>query len=68
MFLIGCTMARWLLVARDRAQLHYHLGLTHQKLQDPTRAKIELEKAISINPKSDLTQRVRQAISENPVS
>ncbi|HUN60339.1 MAG TPA: tetratricopeptide repeat protein, partial [Candidatus Sulfotelmatobacter sp.] len=47
---------------------HYHLGLTYQKLQDPTRARIELEKAISIDPKSDLAQRARQAISENPVS
>jgi tetratricopeptide (TPR) repeat protein len=43
---------------------HYHLGLTYEKLQDHARAKAELEKAISIDPKSALAEEARRAISE----
>ena len=46
----------------------YHLGLTYQKLQDSARAKVELEKAISIDPKSPLAEQARQAIGEKPAS
>jgi tetratricopeptide (TPR) repeat protein len=46
----------------------YHLGLTYQKLQDPARAKIELEKAISIDPKSDVAAQARQAMNQNSAS
>src|SRR5215470_13507944 len=44
----------------------YHLGLTYQKLQDATRAKAELEKAIRIDPKSPVAEQARQAIGEKP--
>jgi tetratricopeptide (TPR) repeat protein len=40
---------------------HYHLGLTYQKLNESTRARSELQKAIDINPKSPLADRARQA-------
>jgi Tfp pilus assembly protein PilF len=42
----------------------YHLGRTYQKLLDKTRAKAELEKAISLDPKSPVADLARQAISE----
>ena len=46
----------------------YHLGMTYQAMDDSTRAKTELEKAISIDPSSDIANRARQAISQHPAS
>jgi cellulose synthase operon protein C len=43
---------------------HYHLGLTYQKLNESSRAKAELEKAIAINPTSRVGEQARQAISQ----
>ena len=43
----------------------YHPGLTNQKLQNPSRAKAELEKGDS---KSLVADQARQAIGQNPVS
>ncbi len=43
---------------------HYHLGLTYQKLKEPTRARAELQKAISIAPKSPIADLARQAESQ----
>ena len=48
----------------DRQTYHFHLGLTYQKLQDARRAKIELEKAISIDPNSPIADQARKAVSE----
>jgi tetratricopeptide (TPR) repeat protein len=42
----------------------YHLGLTYQKLNDPVKAKAELEKVISLNPASPLADQARQALSQ----
>jgi tetratricopeptide (TPR) repeat protein len=42
----------------------YHLGLTYQKLNDSSRAKVELEKAIALNPTSPLAEQARRALSE----
>jgi Tfp pilus assembly protein PilF len=42
----------------------YHLGLTYQKLNDPTRAKAELEKVISLNPSSPLADQARHALAQ----
>ncbi len=42
----------------------YHLGLTYQKLNDPVKAKVELERVISLNPTSPLADQARQAISQ----
>ncbi|MGB2663412.1 MAG: tetratricopeptide repeat protein [Candidatus Acidiferrum sp.] len=54
--------------APNNQTYRYHLGLTYQKLQDSTRARMELEKAIGIDPKSDVATRARQAMNQNPVS
>ncbi len=43
---------------------HLHLGLTYQKLQDRTRAKTELEKVVSLDPKSSVADQARQAMSQ----
>ncbi|MGC1904927.1 MAG: tetratricopeptide repeat protein, partial [Candidatus Acidiferrum sp.] len=43
---------------------HYHLGLTYQKLNDPVRGRVELQKVIRINPASPLADRARQAESQ----
>jgi Flp pilus assembly protein TadD len=43
---------------------HYHLGLTYQKLNDATRARAELEKAISLDPKSPVAEQARQALGQ----
>jgi len=50
--------------APNNQTYRYHLGLTYQKLQDPSRAKAELEKAISIDPKSPVADRARRTINE----
>ncbi len=42
----------------------YHLGLTYEKLNNPTRAKAELEKAIHLDPKSSLADQARLALSQ----
>ena len=42
----------------------YHLGLTYQKLNDPLRAKAELEKAIALNPSSPLAEQARHSLSQ----
>ncbi len=42
----------------------YHLGLTYEKLNDSSRAKVELEKAIALNPTSPLADQARRALSE----
>ena len=43
---------------------HYHLGLTYQKLKEPARARAELQKAISIAPKSPIADLARLAESQ----
>jgi len=40
---------------------HYHLGLTYQKLNEPIRARVELQRAISIDPKSPVADQARRA-------
>jgi cellulose synthase operon protein C len=50
--------------APDDQTYRYHLGRTYLKLLDKTRAKAELEKAISLDPKSSVADLARQAISE----
>ena len=42
----------------------YHLGLTYQKLNDPSRAKVELQKVIDLNPKSPVADQARHTLSE----
>jgi len=48
----------------DNQSYRYHLGVTYEKLKDSSRAKSELEKAISLDPKSAVAEQARQAISE----
>jgi Tfp pilus assembly protein PilF len=40
------------------------LGLTYQKLNESTRARAELQKAINIDPKSSIADQARQAVSQ----
>jgi Flp pilus assembly protein TadD len=46
------------------ATYHYHLGLAYQKLNDAGRAKVELQKAINVNPKSAVAEEARRAESQ----
>ena len=46
----------------DNQSYRYHLGLTYEKLKNSARAKAELEKAISLDPKSPVADEARQAI------
>ena len=50
--------------APDNQSYRYHLGVTYEKLKNSARAKAELEKAISLDPKSPVADEARQAISE----
>jgi tetratricopeptide (TPR) repeat protein len=43
---------------------HYHLGLTYAKLGDKTRARSELDRAVSLNPAYAKAPDVRQALAE----
>jgi Tfp pilus assembly protein PilF len=49
--------------APDNSSYRYHLGLTYQNLKDSARARVELEKAISIDPKSPIAEEARGALS-----
>jgi len=42
--------------APDNSNYRYHLALTYQNLNDSARARAELEKAISIDPKSPIAE------------
>ncbi|HME12794.1 MAG TPA: tetratricopeptide repeat protein [Candidatus Acidoferrum sp.] len=42
---------------------HYHLGLTYQKLNDSAKARAELQKVISLDPKSPVAEQARQALN-----
>ncbi|MGH9357031.1 MAG: tetratricopeptide repeat protein, partial [Terriglobia bacterium] len=44
--------------------IHYHLGLTYQKLGEQARAKLELERALQLNPKFKDAAAARQALGE----
>ena len=48
----------------DNQAYRYHLGLTYQKLNDPAKAKAELEKVISLNPASPLAEQARHALRQ----
>ncbi len=41
---------------------HYHLGMTYQKLNDSAKARAELQKVISLDPKSPVAEQARQAL------
>jgi Tfp pilus assembly protein PilF len=46
------------------ATYHYHLGLAYQKMNDGARAKAELQKAISVDPKSAVAEEARRAVAQ----
>ncbi len=46
------------------ATYRYHLGMTYKKLNDKPRAVSELQKVISLEPKSPVADLARQALSE----
>jgi tetratricopeptide (TPR) repeat protein len=48
----------------DNQAYRYHLGLTYKKLNDPSRAKSELEKVIALNPKSPIAEEARRALTD----
>ncbi len=48
----------------DNAGYRYHLGATYQKLKDNTRARTQLEKAISLNPGSPLAEESRRVLQQ----
>jgi tetratricopeptide (TPR) repeat protein len=48
----------------DNATYRYHLGITYQKLNDKDRARKELEKAISLEPKSAVADQSRRALGQ----
>ncbi len=48
----------------DNAIVHYHLGLAYHKKGDIHRARIELEKALSLNQNFDEADAARQILSK----
>jgi cellulose synthase operon protein C len=50
----------------DNQVYRYHLGLTYQKMNDPSRAKAELHKVIELNPKSAIADEARRTLSQLP--
>lgn len=47
----------------DNQTYRYHLGLAYQKLNDPMRAKVELQKVIDLDPKSPIADDARRTLS-----
>ena len=50
--------------APSNATYRYHLGMTYQKLHDLTRARIELEKSVRIDPQAPAAEKASRALSE----
>jgi cellulose synthase operon protein C len=50
-------------MAPEDPGVHYHLGLTYDKLGDEARARRELERTLQINPKHPRNQEIRQLLS-----
>jgi tetratricopeptide (TPR) repeat protein len=48
----------------SNATYHFHLGLTYQKLNDNGRARSELERSMSLAPKSPIADKAREAIGQ----
>jgi tetratricopeptide (TPR) repeat protein len=48
----------------DNATYHYHLGITYQKLNDKDRARLQLQKAIDLNPNSPLAEESRRVLGQ----
>ncbi len=48
----------------DNAAYHYHLGAIYQKLND-SRARAQLEKAVSLNPGSPVADQSRRALGQS---
>jgi tetratricopeptide (TPR) repeat protein len=46
---------------QDQA-IEYHLGIAYQKMHDVGRAKLHLQHALQMNPKSSLADPIRQAL------
>lgn len=51
-------------IAPQDGSYHYHLGLTYAKLGDKTRARTELDRAVSLNPAYAHAPDVQQALAE----
>ncbi len=49
--------------APDNAMMQYHLGMAYQKVNDPARARMHLEKALQIDPKSTLASDAQKALT-----
>jgi tetratricopeptide (TPR) repeat protein len=50
--------------APSNATYRYHLGLTYQKLNDPKKARIELEKSIRIDPHAPSFEKASRTLAE----
>lgn len=48
----------------DNATYRYHLGITYQKLNDNVRARVQFEKIIGMNPKSEIADQARRALGQ----
>jgi len=50
--------------APSNATYHYHLGVTYLKLNDPKRARKELEKSINLDPKAPSADKASRVLGE----
>ena len=48
----------------DDPSFHYHLGLAYQKINEDTKAKTHLERALELNPSFDHAADVKTALAE----
>ena len=51
--------------ARQDQAVEYHLGVAYEKLNDSGRAKLHLQHALQLNPKSGLADTIRKALTDN---
>jgi tetratricopeptide (TPR) repeat protein len=51
-------------IAPANPTYRYHLGVTYQKLNDPKRARKELEKSISLDPKAPSAEKASHILGE----
>ena len=48
----------------DNPNYRYHLGLAYQRSNESTKARVQLERALQLNPKGDHAEEIRKALAE----
>jgi Flp pilus assembly protein TadD len=48
----------------DQAAVHYHLGMSYIAIGEPTKASVQLKKALELAPNNQLTEIIRDGLKK----